>query len=167
MKPANLMTDEDIVKLSTREDVQSLTNELIGHASLEILLFTEDLEPSVFDHQVILDSIKDRLIQNRNCVFKILIKDSRKAVQSAHRLVELGRRLSPQIVFKKPSPHLQKVDSTFLIIDNKGYLFRPRADRYIGRAGLDNPLDVRPLKELFDEHWKYAEDDMETRRLIL
>ena len=161
------MTSEEILKISTREDVQSITNELIHQASLEILLYTDDLEPAIFDHQVLLDSIKNCLIQNRNCVFRILIKDSRKAVQSAHRLVELGRRLSPQIVFKKPSPHLQKVESTFLLVDKSGYVFRPRADRYIGRAGMNHPLDVRPLKELFEEHWKYAEDDMETRRLIL
>ena len=161
------MTQQDTIKIATREDVQSTINELIKSASLEILLYTDDLEPSVFNHQVLLDSIKDCLVLNRDCVFKILIKDSRKAVQSAHRLVELGRRLSPQIIFKKPSPHLQKVDSTFLLTDKSGYLFRPRADRYIGRAGMNNPLDVRPLKELFEEHWKYAEDDMETRRLIL
>jgi hypothetical protein len=151
--------------LQTREDVRAMAQTLAEQAQRGLLLLTQDLEPAIFDQQPFLDAIGKLARQHRDACFRVLILDSRRTLQGGHRLIELSRRLSPNIQFRCPPPEYQNTGKTFLLCDEAGYFFRPLASRHEGTASFNNPGEVARLKKYFMELWERSEPDSELRLL--
>lgn len=151
--------------LHRREEVCATAQALAEQAKRGLMLLTPDLEPAVFDQQPFLDAISALARQHRDAYFRILLLDSRRILQHGHRLIELSRRLSPNIEFRRPPPDYQDTGKTFLVCDDAGYFFRPLASRYEGTANFNNPGEVARLKKYFMELWGRSEADSELRLL--
>ncbi|MGB5339475.1 MAG: hypothetical protein WBO06_10315 [Gammaproteobacteria bacterium] len=154
-------------QLETRADVRTTACTLAGQAQKELLLHTEDLEPDIYDQQPFLDAVSNLARQHRDARFWILIQDGRRAVQEQHRLIELARRLSSHVQFRRPAPNYHNYHKTFLLADTTGYLYRPLASRFEGIADFNCPGEVAPLRNYFMEVWEHSEPDEEMRRLYL
>jgi len=154
-------------QLETRADVRTTACALAGQAQQELLLHTEDLEPDIYDQQAFLDAVSNLARQQRDAHFWILIQDSRRAVQEQHRLIELARRLSSHVQFRRPAPSYRNYHKTFLLADNTGYLYRPLASRFEGIGNFNFPGEVAHLRKYFMEVWEHSEPDEEMRRLYL
>ena len=151
--------------LHRREDVRAMAQTLAEQAQRGLMLLTPDLEPAIFDQQPFLNAISKLARQHRDAYFRILLLDSRSIQQHGHRLIELSRRMSPNIEFRRPPPDYQNTGKTFLLCDDAGYYFRPLASRYEGTANFNNPGEVARLKKYFMEIWGRSEPDSELRLL--
>ncbi|MEN8206289.1 MAG: hypothetical protein ABFS24_09775 [Pseudomonadota bacterium] len=151
--------------LHTREDVRAIAQTLAEQAQRGLMLLTLDLEPAIFDQQPFLNAISKLARQHQNAWFRILILDSHRASQNGHRLIELSRRLSPNIQFRCPPPEYQDTGKTFLICDDAGYFYRPLASRYEGTANFNDAGEVARLEKYFMELWDRSEPDSELRLL--
>ena len=151
--------------LHSREDVRSLAQTLAQQAQRGLTLLTPDLEPAIFDQPAFLNAIGSLARQRRDACFRILLLDSRRILQNGHRLIELSRRLSPNIQFRRPPPDYQDTGKTFLLCDDAGYFYRPLASRYEGTANFNNPGEVARLKKYFMEVWDRSEPETELRVL--
>jgi hypothetical protein len=151
--------------LHRREEVRAMAQTLAQQAQQGLMLLTQDLEPAVFDQQPFLNAISALARQHRDAYFRILVLDSRRMLQHGHRLLELSRRLSSNIEFRRPPPDFHNTGKTFLLCDDAGYFFRPLASRYEGTANFNNPGEVGRLKKYFMELWNRSETDSELRRL--
>jgi hypothetical protein len=149
----------------SREDVRVIAQTLAEQARRGLMLLTLDLEPAIFDQQPFLNAISQLARQRPDAWFRILILDSRRALQTGHRLIELSRKLSANIQFKCPPPEYQNTGKTFLICDSAGYFYRPVASRYEGTANFNNPGEVARLEKYFMELWDRSEPDSEMRVL--
>ncbi|MEM7196379.1 MAG: hypothetical protein AAF402_15695 [Pseudomonadota bacterium] len=153
------------VALKWRDDVVIATDSTLGHARRHIQIYSYDLEPEILDRQAVLDQLLQFCRLSRDNLVQILVRDGKKAAQSGNRIIELGRRLSPQIQFRKPSPHKKQIDGSFVLADDEAYLARPRRDRYFGTADLNAPAKVAELRSYFEDHWQFAEEELEMRQL--
>jgi hypothetical protein len=151
--------------LQSREEVRVMAQTLAEQAQRGLLLLTQDLEPPIYDQLPFLDAISKLARQHTEPCLRILIVDSRRALQSGHRLIELSRRLGSSIQFRRPPPEYQDTGKTFLLCDHAGYFFRPLSSRYEGKASFNNPGEVARLKKYFMELWDRSEPDSEMRML--
>ena len=151
--------------LHIREDVRTIAQTLAEQAQRGLMLLTLDLEPAIFDQQPFLNAISKLARQHQDACFRILILDSQRTLQNGHRLIELSRRLSPNIQFRRPPPEYQNTGKTFMVCDDAGYFYQPLASRYEGTANFNNPGEVARLKIYFMELWDRSEPDSEMRVL--
>lgn len=150
-----------------RDEVRSVAHLLSGQAQHSLLLYTEDLEPAIYDQQPFLDAVSRLARSHGQARIRILIADSRLSVQQGHRLIELSRRLSSTIRLRRPAPEYSDFRETFLIADDSGYLHRLHAGRYEGTGNFHDPARVAELRQYFLEVWERSEPDEEIRRLYL
>jgi len=153
--------------LGSREQVRSMALTLTQQTRRELLLYTDDLEPDIFDQQAFLDAANDLVRQHQDARIRILLENSRKTVQQGHRLIELSRRRSSQIQIRRPPVQYRNHGKTFLLCDETGYYFRPLASRYEGTGNFNNPGQAAVHKKLFMEVWDQSQADGEMRRLHL
>ncbi len=147
--------------------LKEVTHRLISQAQSVVRLYTHDLEHMVFERPQVIRAMSDLIKNHKDAEWQVLINEGRIAVKTAPRLVELARRLSPQVQFRKPARHQTEFQLTYLLVDNKGYWLRPRRDRYQGTASFNAPGRVAELTQHFKDIWEYAQPDEEVRRLYL
>jgi len=153
--------------LQTREQVRATAQTLAMQAQRELLLHTEDIEPAIFDQQPFLDAVSRLAREHQDAHVRVLVGNSRKTIQQGHRLIELSRRLSSNIQFRRPPPQYRNYGKTFLLCDSTGYIYRPLASRYEGTANFNNPGQTVSLRKYFMEVWEQSQTDEEMRRLHL
>jgi len=153
--------------LDSREQVRSMAQALAQQARRELLLYTDDLEPEIFDQQAFLDAASNLVRQHQDAHIRILVENSRKTVQQGHRLIELSRKLSSQIQLRCPPVQYRNHGKTFLLCDGAGYFYRPLASRYEGTGNFNNPGQAAVHRKYFMEVWDQSQADGEMRRLHL
>ena len=153
--------------LSSREHVRGVALALTQQAQRELLLYTDDLEPDIFDQQPFLDAVSELARQHQDTQVRILVENSRKTVQQGHRLIELSRRLSSHIQLRRPPVQYRNHGSTFMLCDGTGYFYRTLSSRYEGTASFNNPGQAAVHRKHFMEVWEQSQDDEEIRRLHL
>lgn len=165
-EPVDRQADKDIV-LQSRDDTCKAVVELAEHATHSLLLHTENLDAAVFDQRAFVDAVTRLILNSREARLLILIQDGRKAIQDNNRLIELSRRMSTQIQFRRPASQHRDNHKTFLLADKTAFLLCPLPGRYEGNASFANPGKVKDLNKYFTEVWDHAEPDLEIRRLHL
>lgn len=153
--------------LQTRDQVRSMALALATQARRELLLHSADIEADIFDRQPFLDAVSRLVRQHQEAHVWILVENSRRTIQQGHRIIELSRRLSSRIQFRRPPPQYRNDGKAFLLCDNVGYLYRPQASRYEGTANFNSSGQTAVLKKYFMEVWEQSPADEEMRRLHL
>lgn len=136
-----------------------------GQARRKLCLLTYDLEPQIYNADGFIEAVRAVATSGRYAKVRILVQDSRRAVQEGHRLIELARRLSSFIEIRNPHAADAKIIESYLLADQRALLHRKQADRYEGFVDLDNPLETRRKFREFMEIWNRAIADPEMRRL--
>lgn len=153
------------LEFSDVRELRDISTYMLGQARRQVLIFSRDLDASVFDQPPFLDGVKQLALSSRHARIQVLLQNNAKAIKEGHRLVELARRLSSAIELHKPHPdHLQQPEN-FMLVDNSGFVYRKLASRYQGIASFHDPLENRRLGEFFREMWEHSEPDPELRRL--
>lgn len=154
-------------KLVTSEDNRNAAIELASGARISLALFTQDLEPAIYNTQEFVAAVQQLALRSRFSRIRIVASDPTAAIKDGHRLIELGRRLSSFIEFRRPSPDYATLPESFLIADETGLLYRPLGSRYEGFADTHNSFEARPHLRFFEEIWERAEPEPEFRGLSL
>ncbi|HEX5340107.1 MAG TPA: acyltransferase [Gammaproteobacteria bacterium] len=163
------MNDESITRreLLTADDCRSAALDLLKVTRRTLALFSRDLEPSIFGNVEFVTALQRLALRSRFTHIRIVVIDPSAAIRDGHRLVELARRLSSFIEFRRPGPDHANLSETFLVTDESGILYRPLASRYEGFVDTDNGLEARKYLKQFAEIWSQAEPEQEFRRLGL
>ncbi len=138
---------------------------MVLQARMYLAMFTRDLEPLIYNTEEFSAAVRQLALRSRYSRIRIIVVDPTTAIKDGHRLIELGRRLSSFIEFRRPSADHANLPEAFLVADETGLLYRPVASRYEGFADPDNPSEARVRLRLFDEIWERAEPEPEFRRL--
>lgn len=153
--------------LASSEENRAAALELACGARMSLALFTRDLDPVIYDTQEFVTAVQQLALCSRYSHIRIVAIDPTAAIKDGHRLIELGRRLSSFIEFRRPSQEHAKHPESLLIVDETGLLYRPVANRYEGFADSNNAFEARVHLRNFDEIWEQAEPEPEFRRLGL
>ena len=163
------MSDENSTRLelTSAEDCRQATLALLKNTRRTIALFSRDLEPSIFGTVEFATALQRLALRSRFTHIRIVVINPGPAIRDGHRLIELARRLSSFIEFRRPGPDHAQMAESFLVCDETGVMYRPLANRYEGFADTSNPLEARKLLKTFAEIWSQAEPEQEFRRLGL
>jgi hypothetical protein len=134
-------------------------------AKRELVLFSRDLEPLLYDQQDFIQAVQALAVRSRMSRIRIASIDPGPAIRAGHRLVTLAQRFSSYIEVRRASRDHENLTETFLVADDTALLYRPLATRYEGYYDLHAPMEARQKCKLFDDIWEQAEPDPEFRRL--
>jgi predicted GNAT family N-acyltransferase len=156
------------------EDFEGLEATLAGVRSLvlsarrELVIYTRDLEPSIYANPLLVEAFKDFAIAGRGGVAHFIIQDPSVAQRQPHPLLALAQRLPTAFVFRTPQDAEElQYPSVFVANDSDGYLFRLLGSRYEGDWSPALPGRSRQLREQFMRSWERARPCTELRSLGL
>lgn len=141
---------------------------LVTQARRELVVYTRDLEASVYAHPAIVDAFKSFAIGGRGAVARFVIQDPGQAQRQPHPLLALAQRLPSSFQFRSPQDAEEmQYPSVFVANDADGYLFRLLGSRFDGDWSPALPGRNRQLREQFGRAWERARPCTELRALGL
>ncbi len=140
--------------------------ELIRRARREILIYTRDLEVTLYGNNEVIEALRTFATGEKGARVSILIQEPAIAQRDAHPLLPLAQRLSSIFLFRTPiDPEDFQPAEAFLVNDNDGYIFRPLATRWEGTACQHGAARARQLQNQFEPRWERARPTAEFRAL--
>jgi hypothetical protein len=160
------MNNTSAKPLTDRQECSAAIRQLVEQAELNIAIFTQQLEPLLYNHQDICEQISQLARKNRHSMIRIIAQQTRSAASEGHCLIQLAQKLSSYIQIRTPTtPELKRFSQSWLIIDNHSICEITNPERYEGKLVQDSKLYVSKQLEFFDQAWENSEPDMHTRRL--
>lgn len=168
-QPAPFILGEtgELQRFSTAGQARALLLPLIQQARRSLCLYTPDLEPWLYNHNLVQDSCRAFLLGHPQNRLRILLRDSARAVRDGHRLLTLSRRLSSNLHIRKLHPEYPAEEVAFLLADDRGLLLRPELDQYSGYALYNDPGRTRLRQAQFDNAWDSSVLDPDLRSFLL
>jgi hypothetical protein len=162
-----LGVDREELRLTGSDDVRTTVVALASQARRTMLLHTFDLEARIYDRLPFIEAVSALVRRHPGACFDVLVQNVDRVIKDGHRLVELARRLGSSIQLRHCAQQYRGYCSTFLLVDDAGYLYRPLSSRYEGLASFNNPAEVARLGKYFREVWEHSDSNMELRRLYI
>ena len=134
-------------------------------AKRELVLFSRDLEPLLYDQQEFIAVVQALATRSRMSRIRIVCIDPGASVRAGNRIIALAQRFSSYIEVRRASRDHENLVDTYLVADDVALLYRPLCTRYEGFADLHSPLQAREKLRGFEDIWQQAEPDPEFRRL--
>lgn len=156
-----------VIKLDTLEDFNAVDLSMVNQATRAIRIFTQDLDHPLYDTDEFVESVAEVARKHRSTLIQILVIDSSKAVRLGHRLVELAKRLPSSIFIRKVHPAYASNKESFLLVDNKGLVRRPKSEVLIGTAEFQAIPEAQTKERYFMDVWEKSQEDPSLRRLPL
>ncbi|HFE32397.1 MAG TPA: GNAT family N-acetyltransferase [Gammaproteobacteria bacterium] len=155
----------DILYLRDRADNRDVALRLVQQAHRSLHLFTQDLDPALFDTREFVEAVKQLAIHSTRSKVYILLKDPTTAITRGHRIVELARRISSHVFIHRAAEEDQDRIDSFMVVDEVGILRRAHGSRFEGTAEFNNPGEARQLLKSFNDAWERSVPEAELRRL--
>ena len=157
--------DDNYQRLETLADNRSGALAVAAMAKRELVLFSHDLEPLIYDKDEFITALQALVTRSRMSRVRIICIDPGSSIRAGHRIVGLTQRFSSYMEVRRASRDHSQLGETFMVADETAVLFRPIASRFEGYADLHAPLEARRFLKQFTEMWELAEPDPEFRRL--
>ncbi|HEY0975546.1 MAG TPA: hypothetical protein VGE57_13710 [Solimonas sp.] len=124
-----------------------------GDATLELALLSYDLDARVFGDESFVEKVQALALRHHRARIRVLVNATERTMHRAHRLVELGRRLTSRIEFRQLPDDEKAVIEEYLVADEKGVLQRDANDRLEARHYAYAPLEARRRLKAFNALW--------------
>ncbi len=162
------MEESSPILLSGRQECREAAKTLILGALERVYIFSQNLEPELFNDAEIYQHLSGLAANNRNTDIRILARDTRAAANQGHYLIHLAQKLPSFAQIRSPVTREHRdFRESWLIADDGAYLRLRNPERFEGYYELDNKLECKRYLEEFNEVWEASEPDQYTRRLSL
>ena len=162
IKSLSLCESEQPLSMSGREDCQQLVEAMSRQAQHSIYIFTEELEPELYDTTWFIDAVRRIVSGDPNARIRILLYSIDRLVQRSRRLIELSRRLSSHIQIRQLS---RPYHHAFFVADRCGVVNRRVAGRFEGTASFNDPGHASELIAFFNSTWDISSRNPELHAL--
>ncbi len=153
--------------VSTLDEVRAASVQVASRATRLLAMYTQDLEPLVYDQPKFIDAIKKLVLARGYAKVRVLLADPAKAVYESSRFIGLARRITSYIEIRHAHPDFRSNRAAFLIADDRAVVYRADASRWDGLFDLNDPAVARRYLEYFDQAWLGSSPHAETRQLHL
>mgnify|MGYP001818174583 FL=1 len=157
------------IHVDTAEANRNTVISLAEQAKSGINLFSQDLDPKVFDNADFEQSIFNLARKHRSARIRILAQDSTRAAQQGHSLIRLAQKLTSSVFIHNTAREHKGEISTFMVVDGTGYIYRPRSTsrNYDAVFSFMAPQRAAELDDLFNDMWERSTADTQIRRLYI
>jgi|SRR5215469_15098230 len=152
-------------RLTSLGDNREAAVDVAVAAKRELVLFTRDLDPLIYDEEPFLKAVQALATRSRLSRIRVVSIDPGPAIRAGHRLIILAQRFSSFIEIRRASREHTDMPETFLVADDAALLYRPVATQYEGYVDLAAPPAARQCLKSFAGVWEEAEPDAEFRQL--
>lgn len=149
------------------EDFRHHSIELLHRSNRQIAILSRDLDELVYGTNDYVQALSDFVRSSRHCQVQILIKDTKRAIESGHSLVRLAQRLSSKIEVRKMTQQPNNKEMGFMLGDTAKLLYKNDDSTYRGFYNSAAAREVKQLREEFNYLWQYAEPEPEFQQLYL
>ncbi len=130
--------------------------QLLPVATQRLAILSPALPASSYGDADVVELIKQFLLSSHRVQLRVLVESPDRTMKQAHRLVELGRRLSSRVEFRQLAEEQYGVDEELVIADESAWMQRApqlnlQTNLYLG-ASLNARLQLRR----YDELWSRA-----------
>jgi len=153
--------------VSTLDEVRTASVQVASRATRLLAMYTQDLEPQVYDQPKFIDAIKKLVLARGYAKVRVLLADPARAVYESSRFVGLARRITSYIEIRHAHPDFRGNRAAFLIADDRAVVYRSDASRWDGIVELNDPAVARRYLDYFDQAWLGSAPHAETRQLHL
>ena len=138
---------------------------LARNAARRIRILSRHLDPPVYDDPLFVDAVKGFVLNNRRASVRVLIQDPAPLRGIHHRFVSFSQRVTSFIELRVPGREHSRYLSAFMVVDDRGVIFRNFAIRYEGIVNFNDMHQANALIRIFDDMWEMSKSDMGLRRL--
>ncbi|MCK9502844.1 MAG: GNAT family N-acetyltransferase [Porticoccaceae bacterium] len=155
------------VELSSSEEFARAALTLVDHSDRTIRIFSDHLNPRVYDSEVFCSAIHRLATRHVNARVQLLVRDNSWLGRHHHRLVEAHHRLQSRIELRCLTPEIEVQHQEFMSGDEKSVLYFVNPGHYQGYLCLYSPIEARRLNTEFDSLWSHSEPDPQMRKLYI
>jgi hypothetical protein len=145
---------ETLHVLSTLAEVRTATETVAAGGQRLISIMTPDLEPEIYDQAAFLEIIKRFVLGRSFAKVRVLLRDQARMGGGANRFIAMAHRLTSYLEIRMRAPQYRELTAAYCIGDDRGIVYRVRADRAEGIAGFNNPPIARQYLQEFDAVWQ-------------
>jgi hypothetical protein len=161
--------DDNEILIDSAYALREVTTTMLEQARHSIDLYTPDLETDIYNNQHIEQAMLSLAKSHSNNCIRILVNDSKRAVQDGHCLVRLAQQLTSSVFIHTPSEKHKIESGAFVIVDRIGLIKRALSDPrdYNAVVSFKTPRIAARHSDLFNEAWEHSAPDVQTRRMYL
>ncbi len=160
-----MQTENTLKAVDYPHPFDEVAAELCSAARRYVAILSPELESAAFDTEALDDALRKLLRESAQSEVRILIKSAAALVGRGHRLLNLARRMPSRVHIRRLREHPEWKDETVMICDRDTVLFKPAGS--LDKAFCET--DARPAAEqhldLFENLWRYSEEDPDLRAL--
>lgn len=161
------MTEASAVSLSSAEALQEQALLLACEARRQLLIFTPDLEPFLYNRPAFAEAVLELLKRSKYTEVHILARDLAPAKEMSHSLLRLMRYTDGQLQIRKLTTESTGHSPAYLICDDRHLLRRQNSNLYEGFCYRDDRARVKDQLEEFQLLWNVSVTDPDLRVLAL
>ena len=135
--------------IGTLDEARGATQQVAFAARRLLTMYTQDLEPAVYDQPQFLEIVKKLVLAKSYAKVRVLLADPSRVVYEGSKFVHLARRITSHI-------EIRRVKSALV--------YRLQASRWEGIVEMNDPMVARRYLNYFDEIWIASEPEAETRQ---
>ena len=160
------MENTSVTTLNSRQECADAVHQVINATDRHIAIFSQQLEPLLYNHHDICDTLSRLARKNKRSDVRIIAQQTKSIGADGHCLIHLAQALSSYVNIRIPkTPELQSFAESWLIADDHSIVQITNPERYEGTMIEHDRLHVRKSLEFFNHAWENSEPDMNTRRL--
>lgn len=152
------------LSVAGRNECQQVIDAMSQQARHSIYIFSNDLDPALYDTSRFIDSVRRIVANEPNATVRVLFYSVDKLIHRSHRLIELSRRLASHIQIRQLT---RAYNHAFFVVDQCGVIDRRVAERFDGTASFNNPGRATELIAFFNRTWNISAQNMELQALQL
>jgi hypothetical protein len=149
--------------ISGHDDARQAAEEVARLARKSLVIFTHDLEPSIYDQNSFIEIVKRLVLSRAYARIRVLVARPQRAVKDGHRLVTLGRRLNSYVEFRNIHKDYMDRTEAYIIADDFAISYRLDANRWDGIADTCSPAVAKRYLGDFDAIWAASLQEPELR----
>jgi hypothetical protein len=154
---------DELQVLTSLAEVRQTTAAVIATGQRLISIFTPDLEPQLYDDPKVIEVIKRFVLSHSFAKVRVLLRDHTRHTGSGSRFMSMARRLTSYLELRILVPQFHHLTASYCISDDRGIVYRMRADRWDGIAAVNSPPVARQYLREFDAAWLASHDQHHRR----
>lgn len=139
--------------LSNLDEYRAAVAEIATRAHRTLSIYTTDLEPQIYDHDLFLEPVKRLVLARSHARLRVLISNPGRVSREGNRFMMMARRLTSYIDLRNVAPEYRSNPCSFIVADDKAIAFRQQASSWEGIVEFDDVAIVKRYLAFFDDVW--------------
>lgn len=139
--------------LANLDEYRAAVAEIATRARRSLSIYTPDLEPQIYDHDLFLEPVKRLVLARSHARLRVLVSNPGRVMREGNRFMMMARRLTSYIDLRNAAPEYRTNPCSFIVADDKSIVYRQDSGKWEGIVEFDDATIVKRYLAYFDEVW--------------